>query len=245
MTFCISPEMQTRIRDFCKINLDRPISVSDVLTFSISETWNEIQRNVSLWAVQGIRHQKQEPIWARANETGELTSKDVRNYLEPEAQSIEQRYPPASNQTQQTLESKLEEAVSQLPSRREQLDLIQSKCINFDLPFLTDKSNPSEQQEREPTPETIQQPQTERPPPAIALPYSLHPGVLSFVRTGMLSLSPLNTSAFLLAYRALKHSSARSLYPGGTRAFPTDLLVAVDFAWTVENDGPGKNGDAF
>ncbi|KAK4466142.1 hypothetical protein QBC42DRAFT_330868, partial [Cladorrhinum samala] len=245
VTFCISGEMQKRIREFCKVNLDQPISVSDVLTFSISETWNEIQRNIPLWAIQGIRHQRQESIWARASETGELTSRDVRNYLEPEAQSIEQRYPPASNQTPQTLESRFEEAVSQLPSRREQLDLIYSKCINFDLPFLTDKSNPSEQQERELAPEAIQQPQIERPPPAVALPHSLHPGVLSFVQTGMLPRSQLNTSVFLPAYGVLKHSSVWPLYSDGTRAFPTDLLVTVDFAWTVENDGPGKNGDAF
>ncbi|KAK3987321.1 hypothetical protein QBC44DRAFT_400356 [Cladorrhinum sp. PSN332] len=214
VTFCVSSEMQKRIRDFCSVEINKPIAVSDILTFSVGQTWDETQRSVPLWAIQGIRHQHQEEIWARANETGKLTRKDVQDYLEPEAQSIKQRYPPASGQTLQTLESRLEEASSQHLSRQEELDL---------------------------------EPQTERPPPAAALPHSLHLDVLSFVQTGNLSLSPLNTSAFLSAYRVLKHSSVRTLYPGGTRSFPTNLLVTVDFAWTVETDVSSSfnHGDIF
>ncbi|KAL2192964.1 hypothetical protein P885DRAFT_64434 [Corynascus similis CBS 632.67] len=64
-----------------------------------------------LWATQGIRHQYQEIVWERAEETGELSVADVEEYLEDEAQGLEQRYRPVSKASgasnSQSLTSKL------------------------------------------------------------------------------------------------------------------------------------------
>src|SRR4051812_30941706 len=96
VTFCVSPEMQKRIRSLGNVDDSRRLTVTDVLVCDIAETWDDAHRSVPLWATQGIRHQHQEVVWNRVDKTGELSVQDIRHYLEDEAQSLEQRYHPVS-----------------------------------------------------------------------------------------------------------------------------------------------------
>lgn len=111
VTFCVSPEMQKRTRTLANVADPRPLTVSDILVCVIVETWDDAHRSLPLWATQGIRHQYQEIVWERAEETGELSVADVEEYLEDEAQGLEQRYRPVSKASgasnSQSLTSKL------------------------------------------------------------------------------------------------------------------------------------------
>ncbi|KAK4155980.1 hypothetical protein C8A00DRAFT_41452 [Chaetomidium leptoderma] len=126
VTFCVSPEMQKRIRHLAKVDgMNRPITVTDVLVCAIVETWDDTHRGVPLWVIQGIRHQHQEEVWKRLDDTRELSREDVESYMEDEARTLEQRYRPV-------LTSRLNKA-RELEHRRDQVDQIRSKCAEFDL----------------------------------------------------------------------------------------------------------------
>ena len=62
VTFCVSQEMQKRIRTTCGVDPSHGIAVVDVLEWAISETWEEEARSIPLWENQGIRHLYQETI---------------------------------------------------------------------------------------------------------------------------------------------------------------------------------------
>ena len=73
----------------------RQLTVIDVLVCAIVETWDDAHRSLPLWATQGLRHQHQEVVWDQVEKTGELSDQELQDYLEDEAQSLEQRYRPA------------------------------------------------------------------------------------------------------------------------------------------------------
>lgn len=242
VTFCVSPEMQKRIRTLANVSNDRALTVTDILVCAIAETWDDGQRSIPLWATQGIRHQYQEVVWKRADRNGRLSQKDVQDYLEEEAQSLEQRYRPLSGTDKtgsaHSLSSKLE-AATRLCTRRGQVSRIKRKCIEFGLSKLDAMGNLQEEQERELAPEIEQERQVERPEPKKPQQHRLHPHVRSFAETGVLKR---DSAAFMPAFDALKSTSASTLLKEDK--FPSDLLVTADFARTVEL-GKNECSDAY
>ncbi len=241
VTFCVSPEMRKRIRSLGKVDDSRQLTVNDVLVCAIAETWDDAHRSVPLWATQGIRHQHQEVVWDRVSRTGELSVQDIRDYLEEEAQSLEQRYRPASEANgttnRQSISSKLIEA-EQLESRQAQVDQIKAKCIEFGLANIDAMGNLQEEQERELAPEVERERQVERPPAQKPADHSLHNDVREFAASGILKRE---SPAFLPAFQSLAATSGAKLFPVAT--FPSSLLVTADFARTIKSQF-GRN-DAF
>jgi len=74
-TFCVSPEMQRRIRTICSVEPSQAIAVIDVLEWAISETWDEEVRSMPLWENQDVRHLYQETVWNHAARKGKFTQK--------------------------------------------------------------------------------------------------------------------------------------------------------------------------
>ncbi|KAL2261316.1 hypothetical protein VTK26DRAFT_4409 [Humicola hyalothermophila] len=235
VTFCVSPEMQKRIRSLENIDKSTPLTVTDVLMWSILETWDDTHRSLPLWATQGLRHQRQEAIWDRADKTGVFSADDVQEYLDDEAQSLEQRYRPLSTSSGrrylQSISAQLNAAM-RLETRKDQVRQIRDKCTEFGLAELDAMGNLQEEQERELAPEIEQQRQVERPPPRTPARHKLHAHVRYFACFGpILSNSP----AFMPAFKTLAGSSASKHFAAAK--FPSDLLVTADFARTVLKDG--------
>ncbi|KAK3323063.1 hypothetical protein B0H66DRAFT_515810 [Apodospora peruviana] len=240
VTFCASPEMQTRIRTIRKAadapDLLQPLTVSDVLTWAIGETWDEAVRSVPLWAAQGMRHLGQEAIWDRQIKSGKFTKTDAQDYLEPEAMSLEQRYRPNATTTA-VVSALLSSLITPDNTRQDQGTRIREKLQSFAVASSSSSSsatNLQEEQERELAPEVEAERQTERPAPRKALLHRLHPDVVSFARTGII---PVGSKAFHSAFTALVKTSAVSLYGPGISKFPSDLLVTSDFARSVDESG--------
>ncbi|GAB1318054.1 ubiquitinyl hydrolase 1 [Madurella fahalii] len=235
VTFCVSPEMQRRIRRSANLDATQPLTVSDILLCAITETWDDARRSVPLWATQGIRHQRQEVVWGRLGETGNLSVQDVRDYLENEAQTLEQRYRSRSGingaRDPESLTSKLDAAM-QLEGRQSQVAQIKQKCIDFGLGNLDSTANLQEEQERELAPEAEQERQVQRPPPKTPASHELHDDVVKFATSGVMTR---NSAAFLPAFETLADSSASAHFPAS--GFPSELLVTADFARTVEAEG--------
>ncbi|KAH6623091.1 hypothetical protein F5144DRAFT_623147 [Chaetomium tenue] len=250
VTFCVSPEMQKRIRTLAKLQDDtRALTVTDILICAIAETWDDAHRSLPLWVTQGIRHQHQEVVWeeADANNGGSLSAADVARYLEDEAQSLEQRYRPTSPTTATTTTNQPQSLLTTLhhltttlpPSRHPHLTLLRTKCTQFALTTHPTSSTLQEEQERELAPETERERHVERPAPCRPAQHSLHEDVRRLAAHGVLNA---RSPAFMSAFAALGGTSAASLLPSsvtgargvvGRGGFPGGLLVTGDFARTV------------
>ena len=242
VTFCVSLEMQARIRRVRNLPDAQALLVPHILFWAISETWDEATRSVPLWATQGIRHQRQEVIWGRTTtEDGGpvFADGDVRAYLEGEAQTLEQRYRPSptagGNCTTLVGEAMGDPA---LESRREHVERIRDRCRDLGISDL-DSAALQEEQERELAPEKEQERQVERPPPKEALKHNVHPEVGEFVRSGRLAAE---SRVIVSAWRAMSKTSAAALMPAPS--FPCDILVTGDFRRTVE-EGDDYCADAY
>jgi hypothetical protein len=234
VTFCVSPEMQKRIRSLANLTDPRPLTVTDILVCAIAETWDDAHRSLPLWATQGIRHQHQEVVWDRVDKTGELSVDDAKEYLEDEAQTLEQRYRPISEangaSNSQSLTSKLIEA-TKLDTRQDQVSQIKEKCAEVGLANLDAMGSLQEEQERELAPEVERERQVERPPPRLPAPHALHEHVRCFATSGVMTPK---SPAFMPAFQALASTSAAALFPA--ESFPSELLVTADFATTVQTN---------
>jgi hypothetical protein len=234
VTFCISDEMQKRIRKLANVEESRQLTVSDVLVSAIAETWDDAASSLPLWTTQGIRHQYQEIVWDRVDRTGELTVSDVEEYLEDEAQTLDQRYRPladASGGNSQSVTARLSAALK-LEVRQEQVTRIRDKCVEFGLANLDAMGNMQEEQERELAPEVERERQIQLPPPQKPADHSLHADVRAFAVSGVFNPQ---SAAFLRAFQSLETTSAAAHFRPLSK-FPSELLVTADFARTVKDE---------
>ncbi|KAK7937469.1 uncharacterized protein PG986_014337 [Apiospora aurea] len=206
----------------------RPITVLDVLLWSISETWSDTYKSIPLWATQGLRHQRQEAIWAEMTKTGgrDLCSGDVADYFEDEAISLKERYGPRSCTPSQALLAS-HSTHPTLAGRQKQIDLIRTKCEQFGIETFG-SAILQEEQERELAPEIEQERQVQHPQPLNPAKHQLHLDLRRLVSTGSPNLSG---GAFASAFTAFKNCSAASLVNLGE--FHGNLLVTSDFARTL------------
>lgn len=95
VVFLASQELCTKICAHSKQRLDEPITVTNVLCWSIGETWLDLSRSMPLWAVQGHRYETHKHLLAGAV----TTVSQAEEFLEDEAQSIQDRYAPTVDGT--------------------------------------------------------------------------------------------------------------------------------------------------
>ncbi|KAK7942691.1 uncharacterized protein PG986_011804 [Apiospora aurea] len=236
--FFVPMEIQQKINALLP-RQNTSIQVSDVLCWSISETWADTRRSVPLWALQGLRHQRQEAIWGSKIEHGDVNTvsqDDLQDYFEDEAMSLEHRYCPAAANAREGLQGYLLDLHAS--ERRSQIELIQAKCEQFGVTNLA-SATLQEEQERELAPEVEQERQVEKPSTAKPLEHLLHPDVLRMIKTGELRNSG---TAFEGAFDSLRTTSVNSLPDLG--GFGQRLLVTTDFSRTVELD-KRSSPDAF
>lgn len=186
VVFCVPKEIKLNILHLNKKNNESSINVSDVLCWAMSETWAKIRRSMPLWAVQGNRFERQLELWhdARQGDSLGMTPVHAEGFLEPECQSIEQRYKPTQN-----------EALAVPPPRSDHKNLrsIFERCREFEnLDFRS--STLLEEQGRELTPEIETERQAQRPPEAAPSQHHIYQDLYSFVNKGELKHAPMHTN---------------------------------------------------
>lgn len=231
VVFCIPKEVELNILALRGKDKGSQINVSDVVLWAVSETWNDIRRSVPLWAVQGTRFERQQGLWQVPRQSECLTSTEAEHFLEPECQTLEQRYRPG-HQEKPSCES--------LSSGNPKLNLIWEHCRKFEG-LDTGVSTLLEEQERELAPEIESERQVQRPPGATPAIHRVHPHISSFVATGVLEES---SEAYKPAYLTLRNTSAASFLD--VFQFPLNLLVTKDFFTTIKiPSGSAFIADAF
>ncbi|GAB0146158.1 hypothetical protein EsHS_00006568 [Epichloe bromicola] len=232
VVFCVPEEILHKIRIFSSKSTNSQISVSDVLGWSISETWTDAKRCIGLWSVQGKRHQWQQQFWTsyRADVAKTLSRDEADRFLEPEAETLGEKYGP---------EPRRDGLCSNTRCASEENDEIDGRSREFE----TGVSQTSLQQEaeRELCPEAEEEKQVEKPEPAEALPHKLHDDVVKFVESGEVQLK---SKAYMSAFESLSRTSAA--LPKDSDALELkSLFVTADFASTVALRGKSSLMDSY
>ena len=234
VVFCVPREIKVRIREILPTDGDdENVKVSDILIWSIQETWSMLQKGVQLWATQGRRHEKHRRLWD--NFTGgerPLEADQAEQFLEAEAQTILQRYLPHA-QTK-------DEACTQESQAVAESDPILERMRDFGV-VRCDAALLHEEQERELAPEIETEREQELPPPAIPARHSLHSDVARFVTDGQVVT---DSSAYRHAFATLDTTRPGrdfDVADASSMVVPT-LLATADFARTVE---PPPAGDGI
>jgi len=208
------------------------ISVSDVLSWAMSETYVDIRRSMPLWATQGQRFQQQSELWAEARDRNgfNMAKTHAQKFLEEESQSLEHRYRPVADLN---VSSFIREGKSKYG------DMIAERCREFnDLKF--NAATLQEEQERELAPEIEQERQVQKPASAEPALHEVHPDMIRFVAEGI----PIaDSKAYVPAFEILRNTSAATHLD--VSQFPRDLLVTMDFGRTVKVSGSSYISDAY
>lgn len=231
VVFCLPKEVESNILALRGKDANAGIDVSDVLLWAVSETWSDIRRSVPLWAVQGTRFERQQELWQSYRQSEYLTSTEAEQFLEPECQTLEQRYRPGHQK---------KSSCEYLSSENENMKLIWEHCRKFEG-LDTSVSTLLEEQERELAPEIESERQVQRPPGATPAPHQIHKHITSFVATGVLEKPSM---AYRPAYHTLQNTSAASFLD--VSQFPSSLLATKDFFTTIKvPSGSTFIADAF
>ncbi|KAB5577461.1 hypothetical protein GE09DRAFT_1260065 [Coniochaeta sp. 2T2.1] len=213
--FIVSPEMRKRIRVIRNITNGRALTVRDVLAWAISESWHEAARS--------------------ADDPGGFPHAAVKEYLEPEAMSLDQRYRPTTNYDQNLLTNSMA-----------------SLSLHPNWPPSTKSSAPSVTPPAPPPPPPSKKSKNANSPPKSkksarspdrrpARPSSTPYDVELFILTDHI---PPKSPAFINPFAPFSTTGAAALFPGPLSSFPNDLLVTRDFARTVDETGPGYVSDS-
>lgn len=220
VVFCVPEEVERRISSWREISDCKHTGVPEVLCWAITETWADIRRSMPLWAAQGRRFEFQHGLWADARTDGELriSQLNAERFLEDESQSLERRYRPCV--TADTLGP-----ISTDPNAN--LQRIAERLLDFHS-LEHNTAALREEQERELSPEIVQEREVQRPALAEPEKHRIHPDLKKFVIDGILRS---NSGAFNPAFETLRRTSAAAHID--VSQFPTDVLTTVDFASTV------------
>ncbi len=92
VVFMASEEICSKICERTNQKFDEPITVDNMLCWNIYETWLDLSRSMPLWAVQAHRYETRKHLL-----NGSATTlSQAQQFLEDEAQSIEDRYSPSN-----------------------------------------------------------------------------------------------------------------------------------------------------
>jgi hypothetical protein len=225
--FCAPMEIERSILSCSGKGHSETIEVSDVIRWTISETCMSIRKCVPLWATQGMRYQHRHVAWSKTPSDGGLALEEAESLLEPESQTLQQRYGiQQQNEEERVVLQGAED--SKLAERKEQVEAIREKCREYQVASFR-SATLQEEQERELSPENEQERQVERPHALPARPHTIHPDVRRYIETGqIMGVAP----AFRIAFDVLRDTGAGKMME--LTAWPSKFLVTADYAQTVQ-----------
>ncbi|KAF8122530.1 hypothetical protein EV363DRAFT_1554095 [Boletus edulis] len=211
-------EVDQRIRGLAaKKDQSIRIATSDILHWAIHETWSDIQRQAPLWAQKGMAHQSRYEAWSRFCQQKASPEELANVWVQPELKSLADMYLPCHSPET----ASFAKFPRQIHERCEALGVLSLRDVRMD-----------EEQEREVFREIEREREVDlKPSMAPPAEHSIHPDVVTFVKTGAIS-SPLLSTAF-------RHVFSDGAHPalGGLHAWSPHILATADFCETiVENE---------
>lgn len=203
------------------------ITTADVLKWAIHETWTDIRQRAPQWAQQGMSYKKRSDAWSHFC-NNEITPEQLADaWLQPELKTLADLYAPCeTTSTSGPASSALETDIGR---RCEDLGVAKPSIHSTQL---------DEQLERQVNREIEREREVELPPTALPATHSLHPDVVTFVKTGALRTS----NAFRPVFTSLENSSADTRRAHVWSPF---LLATADFCETVEQVPTDGRADQY
>ena len=227
--FFAPPEVHNKLLERTGKKDGDDIKTNDIIEWVIHETCSQTQRSIPLWANQGIGHQARQRAWDRyfvfVNDDSNLSAA----WQQPESQTLEEMYG-VSDKQKYSIARVINEQLTcpSLTSRHPQLKSIQQRCKEFEVTSLQEVSV-QEEQEREVSNEVEREQQVERPESARPAQHYVHPGLITFIKTGIVSS---RNTVFMPIMNALQNTSFYVKVEHDPWA--PALLATMDFIKTVE-----------
>ncbi|GKU23028.1 unnamed protein product, partial [Fusarium langsethiae] len=200
----------------------REVIIPDVLKWVITETCLDLRKVIPLWLNQGVRFSRQQAFWSHYQDDAD--SGWAEQFLEDEAQSLDQRYRPRNGHV--NLDSFLDKADAS------RINVLRARCDDFGLTELHTASL-QEEQERELSPETEQERQVERPPAAEPETHFISQSLRNWILKGSSSINmTLFKTEHKPAFQILKSTAAAQYFD--VQSFPSSVRATLDFAKTVK-----------
>jgi hypothetical protein len=226
VSFIVPEEISTKIRERTNKPTDVPIEVSDVLCWSIAETWQDLKRSMPLWAVQGERFERNKNLLCGAA----TTFTQAEAFLEDEARTLEARYKPHAKEDSGT------RMLNTWDLNNQNIADIVTRCQEFEAMGFG-AATLSEEQERELAPEIEEERQIERPVRLSPEAHTVHPAFQSLSTTSAANLLELNqfptglvvTADFERTVKAPAGATRRT-YVSDSYQRPVQFLLSVQDA---------------
>ena len=210
-----------------KTDQNTQVTTVDIISWTIHETWTDIQERAPYWAQQGMNHKTRYEAWSRFCDN-KLTPDQLSDaWLQQERRTLADIYAPSESKNANSDLSALDPA-------------IQQRCKHLGVLSLP-SAQMDEEQEREVNRERERERQAELPPRAEPAEHFLHPDVVAFVKTGI--VPPLHSgSAFLPVFTALEGSSAPTREADVWSPF---ILATADFCKTIDPESTRGTMDQY
>ncbi|KAL8399852.1 hypothetical protein RB594_000322 [Gaeumannomyces avenae] len=250
ITFCVPQEIKGRIlqridggrQQQQQQQQQQSIGVMDVLQWAILETFDDMERAVPLWAVQGQTHAHQQSVYSKAAD-GRVTKQLAQRLLQKEAQAVEDLYRASGGGGSSSGPCCVD------ADRHPDADRIERHRASFFGDPVVPAPVPTaaalgreEERQRELAPEIEQERRVEqRTPAAEAARHALDPAVVHFARTGDLPRpGPDMNASFPPAFLTIGGGGGGGDQDVLARLLPRGLRCSRDFARTVAGDGGGQ-----
>lgn len=195
-----------------------PITTTDILRWTIRETWIDIEERAPYWAQQGISHKSRYDAWTGFCNDDLTREKLAEAWLQPETKTLVNLYAPFQPQ----------DAPNHLSVLGDYPD-IQDHCLDLGV-LKFPESQMEEEQEREVNRELEREREGQQPHVVAPAPHTIYPEVVSFVRTGV--IPPLHSgSAFHPIFTTLEQSSAAT---SEAHLWSPFVLATTDFCRTID-----------
>ena len=213
-------------------NYGNELNSSDVLIWTIHETWVQLKDNGAHWASQGLNFDIRRTAWDKYSNDC-LTLSGLADILrEKESRTLHELY--GVNESDSQFEWSVgEDGPSELQKS------IQAKCRELGI-ALSRSSALLEEQERELSHEKEEERQVERVPPSSPRKHAIDPALFRFIHSGIISAS------FISLVECLEGTSHGSFLLSLSKSFfrSFNLRATEDYSRTIEGDDvPGSMDD--
>lgn len=218
MVLCITQEILMRIIERSPGKHANNIQVSDVLQWTINETWAETRRSMPMWATQGRRFVGQSILWENA---GTKLNEDVaEQFLENDTITIKDRYGPRVEDNSISSYGHLSNPdLARIYQRCQDLKATSIGAVGFD-----------EERERELNPEVeVDEERLVQREKLAPIAHKLSDEIVQIVNTSKIPNDPKD---LIPAFQALQCTSVAQYYD--LHKLPASLLVTTDFIRTVK-----------
>jgi hypothetical protein len=226
VTFVINEEIETKIGSLTGRS---DITTSDVISWAIRETLNDIRQSMPVWAAQGYRRANAQRILDLVGpDFASMNQHIAGQFLENDARGLRERYEPSPDAHDETRDESDDPFVQKINDHCRSFDDEQPDYGNYDNIDKQHENQRDREREQQLAPEIEQEESTEAPRPAKPLKHRVDRDLVNFIKTGHISRT---SPAVKFAFESFRSPELAMMAPRERNT--TALQVTKDFAASI------------